>query len=292
MKTSRLVIFVLFILFGVFLLRQEESFQDKFAIISLPIKEYYLEVTNSIKDSTDKYLKQAESIEELKKENILLRKYLYQQKIKIVKLTQLTQFNEKKFNNYENILRVQTISYKKLNDFSQVYLTNSSELGKDKIYGLIQKNVAAGIAIKENDTLKGILLSNPICQFSTFIGKDKTPGIAKGIDAENLEVNFIPKWSTVKVGDKVLTSGMDNIFLPNIPVGEVTNIITKSTYKTAIVKTYADVLHPNFFYLVKEVLQQNDTNSSKTESDNNSTKEKKWPTQTVQLLPVLLTILF
>ena len=275
MKTSRLVIFVLFILFGVFLLRQEESFQDKFAIISLPIKEYYLEVTNSIKDSTDKYLKQAESIEELKKENILLRKYLYQQKIKIVKLTQLTQFNEKKFNNYENILRVQTISYKKLNDFSQVYLTNSSELGKDKIYGLIQKNVAAGIAIKENDTLKGILLSNPICQFSTFIGKDKTPGIAKGIDAENLEVNFIPKWSTVKVGDKVLTSGMDNIFLPNIPVGEVTNIITKSTYKTAIVKTYADVLHPNFFYLVKEVLQQNDTNSSKTESDNNSTKEKK-----------------
>ncbi len=276
MKTSRLVIFVLFILFGIFLLRQEETFQDKFAIISLPIKEYYLEITNRIKDSTDKYLKQAESIKELKKENILLRKYLYQQKINIVKLKQLTQFNEKKFNNYNNILRVQTISYKKLNDFSQVYLTKSNELGKDKIYGLIQKNVAAGIAIKENGTLKGILLSNPICQFSTFIGKDKTPGIAKGIDAENLEVNFIPKWSTVKVGDKVLTSGMDNIFLPNIPVGEVTNIITKSTYKTAIVKTYADVLHPNFFYLVKEVLQQqSDTNSSQIEQDNNSTKEKK-----------------
>ena len=276
MKTSRLVIFVLFILFGIFLLRQEETFQDKFAIISLPIKEYYLEITNSIKDSTDKYLKQAESIKELKKENILLRKYLYQQKINIVKLKQVTQFNEKKFNNHNNILRVQTISYKKLNDFSQIYLTKSSELGEDKIYGLIQKNVAAGIAIKENGTLKGILLSNPICQFSTFIGKDKTPGIAKGIDAENFEVNFIPKWSTINVGDKVLTSGMDNIFLPNIPVGEVTNIITKSTYKTAIVKTYADVLHPNFFYLVKEVLQQqSDTNSSQIEQDNNSTKEKK-----------------
>ncbi len=276
MKTSRLVIFVLFILFGIFLLRQEETFQDKFAIISLPIKEYYLEITNSIKDSTDKYLKQAESIKELKKENILLRKYLYQQKINIVKLKQVTQFNEKKFNNHNNILRVQTISYKKLNDFSQIYLTKSSELGEDKIYGLIQKNVAAGIAIKENGTLKGILLSNPICQFSTFIGKDKTPGIAKGIDAENFEVNFIPKWSTINVGDKVLTSGMDNIFLPNIPVGEVTNIITKSTYKTAIVKTYADVLHPNFFYLVKEVLQQqSDINSSQIEQDNNSTKEKK-----------------
>ena len=275
MKTSRLILFILFFSLGIFLLRQEENFQDKFALISLPIKKYYLQLTNSIKESRDKYLRQAESVEALKKENILLRKYLYQQRITIVKLQQLSQFNEKKFNDYKNILRVQTISYKKLNDFSQIFLTKSSELGEDKIYGLIQKNVAAGIAIKENGTLKGILLSNPICQYSTFIGKDKTPGIAKGIDAENIEVNFIPKWSKISVGDKVLTSGMDDIFLPNIPVGEVTNIITQSTYKTAIVKTYADVLHPNFFYLVKKVLQENDNNSSLNKLENNSTKEKK-----------------
>ncbi len=276
MKTSQLIVTIFFIVLGILLLRQEKNFQDKFAIISLPIKEYYLQFTNTVKESRDKYIRQVESIEELKKENILLRKYLYQQKITIIQLEQLTQFNEKKFNNHNNILRVQTISYKKLNDFSQVYLTNANELGEDKIYGLIQKNVAAGIAIKKNNTLKGILLSNPICQFSTFIGKDKTPGIAKGIDAEYIEVNFIPKWSKINIGDKVLTSGMDNIFLPNIPVGEVTNIITKSTYKTAIVKTYADVLHPNFFYLVKEVLQQqNDTNNSQIEPNNNSTKEKK-----------------
>ncbi len=276
MKTSRLILFVLLIILSVFLLRQEKYFQDKFALISLPIKEYYLQLTNSVKGIRDKYLKQAESVEALRKENILLRKYLYQQKITIVQLEQLTQFNEKKFNHYDNILRVQTISYKKLNDFSQVFLTNGNELSEDKIYGLIQKNVAAGIAIKENGSLKGILLSNPTCQFSTFIGKDKTPGIAKGIDAENIEVNFIPKWSKISVGDKVLTSGMDNIFLPNIPVGEVTNIITKSTYKTAIVKTYADVLHPSFFYLVKKVLQQQiDINSSLNKPDNTSTKEKK-----------------
>jgi len=255
-------------------LRREGVLQDKFALLTLPVKEYYLQVTNSIEDSKDKYLQQADSIESLKKENILLRKYLYQQKITIVELEQLTQSNEKKFNDHETILRVQTISYKKLNDFSQIYLTNGNHLGEDKIYGLIQKNVVAGIAIKEHDTLKGILLSNPVCQFSTFIGEKKTPGIAKGIDAENIEVNFIPKWSKINVGDKVMTSGLDNIFLPNIPVGEVTNIITKSTYKTAIVKTYADVMHPNFFYLVKEVLiKQNDINISQIKLDHNSTED-------------------
>ncbi len=276
MKTSRFFIFVFFVILGIFLFRKEGSFQDRFALISLPIKEYYLQITNNINNAKNKYLNQADSITKLKKENILLRKYLYQQKLNIVKLEELVQFDEKTFNNYKNILRVQTISYKKLNDFSQIYLTKGEELGEDKIYGLIQKNVAAGIAIKEKGTLKGILLSNPICQFSTFIGKKRTPGIAKGIDAENIEVNFIPKWSKISVGDKVLTSGMDNIFLPNIPVGEVTNIITKSTYKTAIVKTYADVLHPSFFYLVKEVLHKaEDINISKMKLENNSSEEIK-----------------
>jgi rod shape-determining protein MreC len=132
----------------------------------------------------------------------------------------------------------------------------------------------AGIALKEDGPLKGILLSNPICQFATFIGNKKTPGIAKGINAESMEVNFIPKWSTIKVGDKVVTSGLDNIFLPEIPVGVVTNILTRSTYKTAIVKTYADVLHPNFFYLVKEVLHKpDDINISKIKLEHNSSKE-------------------
>jgi len=275
MKTSRLFILFIFIAIAIFLLRKEETFQDNFALLTLPIKESYLELNNSFHNTIDKYITQSESVERLKEENLLLRKYLYQQKINLIKLQQLTQYNETKFNNFENILRVQTISYKKLNDFSQIYLTKGEELGKDKIYGLIQKNVVAGIALKEEGPLKGILLSNPICQFSTFIGDKKTPGIAKGIDAESIEVNFIPKWSKIKVGDKVVTSGLDDIFLPDIPVGVVTNILTRSTYKTAIVQTYADVLHPNFFYLVKEVLHTpNEINISKIQLDHNSSKEK------------------
>ncbi|CAA6814270.1 MAG: Rod shape-determining protein MreC [uncultured Sulfurovum sp.] len=274
MKTSRILILFIFIAITIFLLRKEESFQEKFALITLPVKKSYLDVRNSIDNSIEKYLTQSKSITALKEENLLLRKYLYQQKINLIQLKHLEQYNETKFNHFNNILRVQTISYKKLNDFSQVFLTKSEELGEDKIYGLIQKNVVAGIALKEEGLLKGILLSNPVCQFSTFIGEKKTPGIAKGIDAESIEINFIPKWSKIEVGDKVMTSGLDNIFLPDIPVGIVTNILTKSTYKTAIVKTYADVLHPNFFYLVKEVLHQpEDINTSKMKLENNASKE-------------------
>jgi len=275
MKNSKIIFLSLFIITIIFLLRKEESFQDKFATATLPIKESYLNVTNGIKNAKERYLDQADSIKELKSENLLLRKYLYQQKIRIVKLEALHTYNEDRFNLHKNILRVQTISYKKLNDFSQIYLTKGSELKQDKIFGLIQKNVAAGIAIKTNEPLKGILLSNEECQFSTFIGEKKRPGIAKGIDAQHMEVNFIPKWSKINIGDKVVTSGLDNIFLPNIPVGIVTKVITQSTYKTAIIKIHADVLHPNFFYLVKEVIHKpKDINISATTPDNNSTHLK------------------
>jgi len=274
-NNSKVFFLSLLIIAIIFLLRKEDSFQDRFATLTLPVKEGYLNISNKIKTSIDQYLNQAESVKELKDENLILRKYLYQQKIKIVKLEALHTYNEERFNLHENILRVQTISYKKLNDFSQIYLTNGKELKEDKIFGLIQKNVAAGIAIKTTEPLKGILLSNEECQFSTFIGEKKRPGIAKGIDAQHMEVNFIPKWSQINIGDKVVTSGLDNIFLPNIPVGIVTKVITKSTYKTAIIKIHADILHPNFFYLVKEVIHKpQELNISSTTPDNNSTDLK------------------
>lgn len=253
---SKFILIIILIISTLLLLKKEEIFQDKFALITLPIKESYLNLSNDIHNTIDRFSNQSKSIETLQEENILLRKYLYQQQMNIIQLEQLNGFSQQKFNLHESIIRVQTISYKKLNDFSQIYLTKGSELEKDKIYGLIQKNVAAGIAIKNEGPLKGVLLSNPECQFSTFIGKGKTPGIAKGIDAQSMEINFIPKWSKISIGDKVVTSGLDNIFLPSIPVGTVTKIITRSTYKTAIIKTYADLLHPDFFYLVKEVLHQ------------------------------------
>jgi rod shape-determining protein MreC len=273
MKTSRFILLFIFILLTIFLLRQEETFQEKFALLTLPIKESYLKLNNSFQNTLDKYFNQADLIEKLKEENLLLRKYLYQQKISITELSQLKKSSEAKFDNFNNILQVQTISYKKLNDFSQIYLTKGEDLEEDKIYGLIQKNVVAGIALKEGGPLKGILLSNPTCQFSTFIGEQKTPGIAKGIDEESIEINFIPKWSKIKVGDQVVTSGLDNIFLPDIPVGVVTNILTQSTYKTAIVQTYADILHPNFFYLVKEVLHTAKELNTTMRPDINSTKD-------------------
>ncbi len=271
MMNKKLIFVILISLASLLLFQKEEKFQENFSVISLPIKRVYLNITNSINGSIDKYISQSDTVDNLKKENILLRKYLYNQKMTINQLEDYSKSKVDKYNENDNILHIQTLSYKKLNDFSYIYLTNldNNELKDDKIYGLIQKNVAAGIAIKKDNRLEGILLSNEKCQFSTFIGEKKMPGIAKGIDEKRMEVNFIPKWSKITIGDKVVTSGLDNIFLANIPVGVVSKVLTRSTYKTAIIDTYADILHPNYFYLVKKVpILINDINETLLKESN------------------------
>jgi len=273
MMNKKIIFLIIVLGVAILFFKKEGQFQESFSVVSLPIKNAYLDIANSINNTIDKYISQANSIEKLKQENILLRKYLYNQKTTINQLEQYNQVKVKKFNTNQNIIRIQTLSYKKLNDFSYIYLTNRDKtLKEDKIYGLIQKNVAAGIAIKKNNILEGILLSNENCQFSTFIGKNKMPGIAKGVDAKTMEINFIPKWSKISIGDKVVTSGLDNIFLANIPVGTVSKVLTRSTYKTAIIKTYADILHPSYFYLVKKVpIQIHDLNKTLQKDENSTT---------------------
>jgi len=253
MMNKKLIFIILLSLASIFLFQKEEKFQEIFSVVTLPVKEWYLGIANQIDGTWKKHTTQADSIESLKKENILLRKFLYNQKMTINRLEQYSNSKVKKYDIDKNILHIQTLSYKKINDFSYIYLTTNENLEEDEIYGLIQKNVAAGIAIKKDNRLEGILLSNEKCQFSTFIGDKNIPGIAKGIDEKSMEINFIPKWSKIAIGDKVVTSGLDNIFLANIPVGTVSKILTRSTYKTAIIDTYADILRPDYFYLVKRV---------------------------------------
>ena len=270
MMNKKIIFFIIILLTTLLLLKKEEQIQNHFSKIVLPLKEKYINITTGVSEYIEKYTEQAQTIENLKEENLLLRKYLYKQKSIIIQLEQYSKVKFETFSTNKDILSVQTISYVKFNDFSRINLNNAEKLEDEKIYGLIQKNVAAGIAIKENNLLEGILLSNPKCQFSTFIGEKKMPGIAKGIDENTMEINFIPKWSKINIGDKVITSGLDNIFLANIPVGTVKNILTRSTYKTAIIDTYADILHPNYFYLVKKVpIQIYDINESKKLVDQN-----------------------
>jgi rod shape-determining protein MreC len=151
-----------------------------------------------------------------------------------------------------NISVAETISYVKLNSFSRIILTKPKGLVEKKLYGLIQGTVVAGTAEVRSNQLYGYLTSDEKCRFSVFIGDRKAPGIAIGVDKNKMLIKFIPKWHNVKVGERVVTSGLDDIFFAKIPVGIVTDVEVQSAYTVAHIKTYSDIFHPKTFFIVND----------------------------------------
>ncbi|MBD3789414.1 MAG: rod shape-determining protein MreC [Campylobacterales bacterium] len=268
MKTRIVIIVILLLVLMILLTRNDERIAHTLLVVINPIKQNYKDFTQDIEDKTQSYFFQKETIEKLDKENRILRQRLLEQThyIKQVKdiysiLPQLSKMP------LHNISITDTISYVKLNSFSQIILTKPKDLKQGKLYGLIQNNVVAGTAQVHNDQLYGYLTSDDMCRFAVFIGEKKAPGIAIGLKENEMLVKFIPKWNEIKKGDQVITNGLDDIFFSDIPVGIVTDVEVESSYKVARIKTYADVFHPETFFLINEskaTLAENfDSNATK-----------------------------
>lgn len=253
MKTRLVIIAILLLMLTVLLSRNDERITDTFLGAINPIKQIYKNFTQSVEDKSHSYIFQKESIGKLSHENRILRKRLLEQ----------MHYIEQVKNIYEvlpdlnrlpvsSISIVETISYVKLNSFSQVILTKPKGLLEDKLYGVIQGRVVAGTAHVHSNQLYGYLTSDKKCRFSVFIGESKAPGIALGYEKNDMIVKFIPKWHNVQVGEKVFTSGLDDIFFANIPVGIVNKVEIQSAYTVAHVKTYSDIFHPKTFFLIND----------------------------------------
>ena len=253
MKTRLVIIAILLLMLTVLLSRNDERISDTLLGISNPIKQSYQNFTHNLEDKSHSYIFQKESIEKLSKENRILRKRLLEQ----------IHYIEQVKNIYEvlpdlsrlpvpNISITETISYVKLNSFSQIILTKPKELEENKLYGLLQGRVVAGIASVHSNQLYGYLTSDKKCRFSVFIGESKAPGIALGRTQNEMIIKFIPKWYKIKEGDAVVTSGLDAIFFADVPVGVVTKIEVRSSYTVAYIKTYSDNFHPKTFFLIND----------------------------------------
>ena len=278
MKTRLVSIIILLLLITVLITRNDERINDALLSIINPIKQNYTGLTQNLKDKGKSYLFQQESIERLSHENRVLRKRLLEQTHYIQQVQNIyTVLPKLSKQPIKNISITETISYVKLNSFSQIILTKPLGLQKEKLYGLLQNKVVVGTAQIHNNQLYGYLTSDTQCRFSVFIGEDNAPGIAVGVQSNTMKVTFIPKWHKIEVGDKVKTSGLDNIFFTDIPVGIVTKIEIHSSYKIAHIRTYGDIYHPKTFFLI------NDANATLTENfDANATYLT--PFRTVQVI--------
>ena len=253
MKTRVFTIIILLLILTVLLTRNNERISHTLLSFINPIKQNYRTFTQEIENTSQSYLFQQQTIETLRKENRVLHKLLLEQSHYLDQVKSIYDvLPHLRKEHLQTIAISETISYIKLNSFSQIILTQPEGLFSNKLYGLIQGDVVAGISEVKNNQLYGYLTSDNKCRFSVFIGKDKAPGIAIGVTTHQMIIKFIPKWYQIQTGDKVTTSGLDNIFFTDLPVGIVTKVEVQSSYKVAYIETYNDVLHPKTFFLIAD----------------------------------------
>jgi rod shape-determining protein MreC len=69
-----------------------------------------------------------------------------------------------------------------------------------------------------------LLLTDPFSALSAHVGRTGEQGLAEGRGSDRLLLNYLFSHSDVRPGDEVLTSGLGEVYPPNILIGQVEGV--------------------------------------------------------------------
>lgn len=218
------------------------------------VKIFLLDIREGIALSYDKYLAQANAIqryeERLKAYEKLELELLHTQN----ELDALSVFDtQQAFVNDARFFPARAYSYVSMGDANRVWIDfDISSYPGDRIFGLVQDNKALGIGVVYDGRLMGLLNGERKSSYGVFIGDEKIPAIvhASAVDYRYITADFISSWRKVNVGDQVITSGLDGIFIEGISVGEVVSVNQDFGYISAEIKPYAQHSSLGYLWLV------------------------------------------
>jgi rod shape-determining protein MreC len=253
MNKGLLVFFTIFIVLLGGAIYYSKTVQSPFISFSIAVQNSYFNSVKSISDGIDEHFHQQQRIQELtKKLEHCDRDHLLTQQLSS-ELNSIYKESNTTLRINPQIELVRTISYVKFSDINKLWL-EMKDFNSSKIYGLVYKESVAGIAVSYGNRPIALLNGDMKCTYAVYIGKDSAPGIARGNNDGTIIVNFVPSWMPIKIGDEVVSSGLDKLFFKGMKVGKVIAIKTSQGYQTAIVDPYYKSKEPRYFYLIKEVI--------------------------------------
>lgn len=105
--------------------------------------------------------------------------------------------------------------------------------------------IIIGKIIKVKSNLSEVYLTtNPACKLAaTMQNQDKTSGIVQGELGLTVKMEFIPQTEEIKVGDTVVTSGLEQNIPRGLVIGKVTQVIKESNelWQSAVIEPLVDL---------------------------------------------------
>lgn len=252
MNKGLLSFFMIFIALLVGALYYTNIIQSPFISALNSLKSVYLDTLELIGEHTERHFFQAQHIKELKDE---LKQYETNHLVMQQMASEINDLFAQNGSNLRSDPKVEltrTISYQKFGDFNRIWL-EVEDYNSSRIYGLVYKELVAGIVIPHEGRPLGLLNRDIKSSYSVFIGEANAPGIAHGNSAQNLLVKFIPAWYHINEGDEVTTSGLDEIFFKGLKVGVVLSVTKSQGYQNAIIEPYYKANDPSYFHIIKKI---------------------------------------
>lgn len=216
------------------------------------IKSYYLDGVESIQDAFNEHFHQQATIVALQEKNRYYEKEL-------INLHQVADEYQKLLQEQNSSLKIKpqtalarTLSYVRFGDPHRVWI-EMDHFNPKKVYGLLYRGYTAGIVVGSNGRPLALLNGDTKSSYAVTVGATLAPGIVRGNNERHLVVEFIPTWIPITVGDEVLTSGLDRIFMSGLKVGKVISISKASGYQSAVVEPYFYGKNPAYFHVITEV---------------------------------------
>ena len=115
-----------------------------------------------------------------------------------------------------------------------------------------QQGVIGQVFITNSNNSQIMLITNP--DFKIYVQSKDTNSkmLAQGIGNNNLIVKYINKSTNLKIGDILVTTGLDDIYPANLPVAKISKIFYENNgFNSAICQPVADYNNLQFVAVLK-----------------------------------------
>jgi rod shape-determining protein MreC len=226
--------------------------QSPMVQLTLAIKSSYLEGVEAVEYAVDEHFNQQKTIVDLREKNRFYEKELLNFHQVADEYQKLLQEHNSSFSVAPDTSLVRTLSYVRFGDPHRVWI-EMEEFDPKRVYGLLYRGYAAGIVVSHNKQPIALLNGDIKSSYAVNVGVNMAPGIVRGNNGRRLVVEFIPTWIPISVGDEVLTSGLDRIFMSGLKVGKVISITKASGYQSAVIEPYFYGKNPSYFHVITQV---------------------------------------
>ncbi|MCB0357694.1 MAG: rod shape-determining protein MreC [Bdellovibrionales bacterium] len=253
---------------------QRPWFVKPFIFVSGVVQNLYSGFSSGVRGTTALYL----NLIDIKKNNQKLQKENAELRAQLGTLTELKLENKRLYNllgfkekTKMDLLTAKVIGKDLLIDHTTLTINRGTVHGVKEFMAVITIGGVVGYVIQpQTFTSQILLLTDRYATIDSIVQRSRARGIVEGINNKSCRLSYLGRDDDVQVGDRIVTSGLNNIFPKGFTVGTVTDVV-KNQYDISQEVTLKPAVNP---FTLEEVFVVLNTHNEDFLTEEETTKDK------------------